>query len=172
MNRGSQPVTGTRRLLTQEGMSVMGQPGYAPCELPLEAVERIPWLRKRLLSWFARNGRSFPWRDPDRTPYPRDAYRAAPLGESGSRASFIAFLFPEGRGISDPWSEKSERIERAYEATLAKDALPCASRGKTRGMPKCTACSTILEEIRAVPKPTSHVPTLSEPASLHLLRKS
>jgi A/G-specific adenine glycosylase len=47
----------------------MEQPGYTPCELPLEAVERISWLRKCLLSWFARNGRSFPWRDPDRTPY-------------------------------------------------------------------------------------------------------
>jgi A/G-specific adenine glycosylase len=47
----------------------MGQSGYIPCELPLEAVERIPWLRKRLLSWFERNGRSFPWRDPHRTPY-------------------------------------------------------------------------------------------------------
>ena len=62
-------MTRAMRLPTQEGMSVMEQPGYTPCELPLEAVERIPWLRKRLLSWFARNGRSFPWRDPDRTPY-------------------------------------------------------------------------------------------------------
>ena len=47
----------------------MGQPGHTPCELPSEAVERIPWLRRRLLSWFKRNGRSFPWRDPERTPY-------------------------------------------------------------------------------------------------------
>ncbi len=47
----------------------MRRPGYIPCELSLEAVERIPWLRKRLLSWFKRNGRSFPWRDPQRTPY-------------------------------------------------------------------------------------------------------
>ena len=45
----------------------MGQPGHTPCELPSEAVERIPWLRRRLLSWFKRNGRSFPWRDPERT---------------------------------------------------------------------------------------------------------
>jgi A/G-specific adenine glycosylase len=47
----------------------MRQPGCLPCELPSGAVERIPWVRKHLLSWFVRNGRSFPWRDPDRTPY-------------------------------------------------------------------------------------------------------
>jgi A/G-specific adenine glycosylase len=29
----------------------------------------MPWVRKRLLSWFARDGRSFPWREPGRTPY-------------------------------------------------------------------------------------------------------
>jgi A/G-specific adenine glycosylase len=69
VNRESQPATEVRRLLIQEGNSVMRQPGYPPCELPSEAVERIPWLRGRLLSWFERNGRSFPWRDPDRTPY-------------------------------------------------------------------------------------------------------
>jgi len=29
----------------------------------------LSWLRRRLLSWFARNGRSFPWREPGREPY-------------------------------------------------------------------------------------------------------
>jgi len=47
----------------------MRRPGYTPSELPLWAVERIPWLRRRLLSWFKQSGRSFPWRDPERTPY-------------------------------------------------------------------------------------------------------
>ncbi len=47
----------------------MGQPVYTPRELLSEAVERISWLRKRLLSWFECNGRSFPWRAPGRTPY-------------------------------------------------------------------------------------------------------
>ena len=47
----------------------MRQPGYPSSALAAEAVERIPWLRRRLLSWFKRNGRSFPWRDPERTPY-------------------------------------------------------------------------------------------------------
>jgi A/G-specific adenine glycosylase len=47
----------------------MGRPGYTPGALPLEAVERIPWLRRRLLSWFKQSGRSFPWRDAERTPY-------------------------------------------------------------------------------------------------------
>jgi A/G-specific adenine glycosylase len=50
-------------------MNLMGQPVHAPCELPLEAVARILWLRRRLLLWFARNARSFPWREPGRSPY-------------------------------------------------------------------------------------------------------
>jgi A/G-specific adenine glycosylase len=47
----------------------MRQPVRAPCELPPEAVARIPWLRRRLLSWFTRNGRSFPWGESGRSPY-------------------------------------------------------------------------------------------------------
>jgi len=45
------------------------QPVHAPHEIPPEAAQRISWLRRRLLCWFARNGRSFPWREPGRTPY-------------------------------------------------------------------------------------------------------
>ena len=48
---------------------MIGQPVDTSGGLPPEAVERIPWLRRRLLSWFERNGRSFPWRDPGRAPY-------------------------------------------------------------------------------------------------------
>ena len=47
----------------------MRQPVRAPCKLPPEAVARIHWLRGRLHSWFVRNGRSFPWREPGRSPY-------------------------------------------------------------------------------------------------------
>jgi A/G-specific adenine glycosylase len=50
-------------------MSLVGQPVRAPCELAPEEIEHIPWLRRRLLSWFAREGRTFPWREPGRTPY-------------------------------------------------------------------------------------------------------
>jgi A/G-specific adenine glycosylase len=50
-------------------LSLVGQPVRAPHEISPEAVKRISWLRRRLLSWFARNGRSFPWREPGRMPY-------------------------------------------------------------------------------------------------------
>jgi A/G-specific adenine glycosylase len=50
-------------------MSLVGKPVRAPCELAPEEIEHIPWLRRRLLSWFARDGRTFPWREPGRTPY-------------------------------------------------------------------------------------------------------
>jgi A/G-specific adenine glycosylase len=45
------------------------QPARAPYEISPEAAKRISWLRRRLLSWFARNGRSFPWREAGMTPY-------------------------------------------------------------------------------------------------------
>ena len=50
-------------------MSLVGRPVRAPHEISPEAAKCISWLRRRLLSWFARNGRSFPWREPGRTPY-------------------------------------------------------------------------------------------------------
>lgn len=42
---------------------------HLPREPGPEAIKDIPWLRKRLIAWFGRNGRSFPWRDHDRSPY-------------------------------------------------------------------------------------------------------
>src|SRR5438874_119643 len=50
-------------------MSLVGRPVRAPHEISPKAVKRISWLRRLLLCWFARNGRSFPWREPGRTPY-------------------------------------------------------------------------------------------------------
>src|SRR2546421_1649029 len=47
----------------------MGQPTRATSELALDVGKLMPWVRKRLLSWFARDGRSFPWREAGRTPY-------------------------------------------------------------------------------------------------------
>src|SRR6266550_4086074 len=50
-------------------MSMVGQPVGALYEISPETAKRISWLRRRLLSWFARNARSFPWREAGRTPY-------------------------------------------------------------------------------------------------------
>jgi A/G-specific adenine glycosylase len=50
-------------------MSLVRQPVRVPHEISLEAAQHISWLRRRLLRWFARKGRSFPWRESGRTPY-------------------------------------------------------------------------------------------------------
>jgi A/G-specific adenine glycosylase len=50
-------------------MSLVRQPVRAPYEISPEVAKRISWLRRRLLRWFARNGRSFLWRESGRTPY-------------------------------------------------------------------------------------------------------
>jgi A/G-specific adenine glycosylase len=47
----------------------MGEAALEWCELAPEAVARLLWLRRRLLLWFARNGRSFRWRELGTTPY-------------------------------------------------------------------------------------------------------
>ena len=50
-------------------MSLVRQPIGGPHEISPEVAKRISRLRRRLLSWFARNGRSFPWREAGRTSY-------------------------------------------------------------------------------------------------------
>jgi A/G-specific adenine glycosylase len=50
-------------------MSPVRQPVRAPYEISPETIQHISWLRRRLLSWFPAYGRSFPWREPGRTPY-------------------------------------------------------------------------------------------------------
>src|SRR6266567_8959991 len=62
-------MTMARQFPVEKRITAMEQTREASCELASEAVDRIPWLRRRLLSWFEQSGRSFPWRDPGRTPY-------------------------------------------------------------------------------------------------------
>jgi A/G-specific adenine glycosylase len=50
-------------------MRTVRQPVRAPYGISPEVAKRISWLRGRLLRWFAHNGRSFPWREPGKTPY-------------------------------------------------------------------------------------------------------
>jgi A/G-specific adenine glycosylase len=47
----------------------MGQPVRPTYEPGPEVATRLRWVRGRLLGWFARDGRSIPWRGPGRTPY-------------------------------------------------------------------------------------------------------
>src|SRR5260370_13157434 len=47
----------------------MGQPVRPAYEPGPEVATRLRWVRGRLLGWFARDGRSFPWRGTGRTPY-------------------------------------------------------------------------------------------------------
>lgn len=40
-----------------------------PFRLSHESKQHVPWFQERLLSWFEINGRNFPWRVPNMTPY-------------------------------------------------------------------------------------------------------
>jgi A/G-specific adenine glycosylase len=50
-------------------MRTVRQPVRAPYGISPEVAKRISWMRRRLLCRFAHNGRSFPWREPGKTPY-------------------------------------------------------------------------------------------------------
>ena len=38
-------------------------------DLSTVVTDSIPWFRQQLLAWSKKYGRSFPWRNPERTPY-------------------------------------------------------------------------------------------------------
>lgn len=93
----------------------MRQQAYPSCELVPKVVERIPWLRRRLLSWFERSGRSFPWRDPERTPYEVVVaeillQRTAAVGVARAYAGFIE-RYPS-------WATLAQALREDLEHTL------------------------------------------------------
>ena len=47
----------------------MRQPVRRTYEPEPEVATRLRWMRRRLLGWFAQDGRAFPWREPRRSPY-------------------------------------------------------------------------------------------------------
>ena len=78
----------------------MGQTVRAPFELTPEEIEHIPWLRRRLFSWFARDRRIFPWREPCRTAYEVVVaemllQRTTAAGVARTNAGFVE-RFPRG----------------------------------------------------------------------------
>jgi hypothetical protein len=66
-------------------------------EVGPEANKRTSELRERLLAWFGSNGRSFPWRDPDRSAY--EILVAEILLQRAGRREFPALLW-----LIDEWA--------------------------------------------------------------------
>ncbi len=60
-------------------------------QLPAEMSQHIVWLRERLLCWFERHGRSFPWREPGRSQY---EFAVAEILLQRTRAAGVARAFP------------------------------------------------------------------------------
>jgi hypothetical protein len=94
------------------------QPVRAPCELAPEEIEHIPWLRRRLLSWFARDGRTFPWREPGRTPYEVIVaemllQRTTATGVARSYAGFVE-RFPSWVALAQSSQEDLENALRPF----------------------------------------------------------
>jgi A/G-specific adenine glycosylase len=96
----------------------VGQQVWAPCELGPEEIEHIPWLRRRFLSWFARDGRIFPWREAGRTPYEVIVaemllQRTTATGVARTYAGFVE-RFPSWAALAQAPLEELENALRPF----------------------------------------------------------
>jgi A/G-specific adenine glycosylase len=60
-------------------------------QLSQEMLQRVVWLRERLLCWFEHHRRPFPWREPGRTPY---EFAIAEILLQRTTAAGVARAFP------------------------------------------------------------------------------
>lgn len=93
----------------------MGQPVRPPHEPSPEAAGRLLWALGRLLSWFAREGRSFPWRDPDRTPY---EVVVAEILLQRTTAAAVAQAYADFLVHYPDWDTLAHASQNGLEATL------------------------------------------------------
>ena len=133
----------------------MGWPGHAPYELAPEAGKRLHWLRRRLLSWFARNGRSLLWREPDRTPYEVVVaevllQRTTAVGVARAYSGFIEH-FPSWTSLSQAPLECLESALRPLglwrQKTLAFQSLAQSIEANGGAIPRTR---TELERMRGI----------------------
>ena len=96
-------------------MKTMGQSWEAACELVPEEADRISWLRRRLLAWFVRSGRSFPWREPDRAPY---EVVVAEILLQRTTATGVARAYPGFVGRYPSWASLAQASPEELENVL------------------------------------------------------
>jgi hypothetical protein len=119
------------------------QPFRAPREISPEAAKRICWLRRRLLCWFARNGRSFPWREQSRTPY--EVVMAEILLQkttaAGVARAYSGFVdhYPSWASLAQAHPESLEEALRPFRALEAESAgIPAARTDDRDEWRRCT----------------------------------
>src|SRR5258708_26276456 len=120
-----------RRLPIEEGKCVMGPPGCVSYELAPEVGGLIRWLRRRLPSGFARNGRSCRGCGRDRAPYEVIVaevllQRTTAVGVARAYPGFIEH-FPSWTSLAQAPCEGLERVLRPLglwrQKTLAFQSL-------------------------------------------------
>ncbi len=142
----------------------MRQRMYLSCELMPEAVERVSWLREQLLCWYGRSGRSFSWREPDRTPY--EVILAEILLQrttaSGVAGAFPAYLrrYPSWTALAQAsrvdlermlrplglWRQKARALQNLAQSIEERGgAVPCsrAELERLRGIGPYTASAVL-----------------------------
>ena len=127
-------------------MRPVRQPACAPHEISPEAAKRISWLRRRLLCWFARNGRSFAWREPGRMPYEvvvaeillqRTTAAAVARAYSGfierypSWTAVAQYPLEELENALRPlglWRRKAQAFQHLAQSFEANNGVPCTRK--------------------------------------------
>ena len=152
-------------------MSPVGQPVRAPHEISPEAAKHISWLRRRLLSWFARNGRSFPWREAGRTPY--EVVVAEILLQrttaAGVARAYIGFVerYPSWASLAQCAPGGSRERAQAARALAAEGAgIPAARTVDRDEWRHCT------RHAQGVGAPAGHRPLHGERGAGYRVRKS
>mgnify|MGYP001199998999 CR=1 FL=1 len=93
----------------------MKQRAYPLREDEPALVERVRWLCGRLLAWFGKNGRSFPWREPDRPPY---EIVVAEILLQRTTAAGVARAYPAFIGKYPSWAALGCSSPEDLEAAL------------------------------------------------------
>ncbi len=84
-------------------------------QLPCEASQRLVWLRERLLCWFEQHGRSFPWREPERSPY---ELAVAEILLQRTTAAGVARAFPGFIARYPTWEAMARTSLEELQASL------------------------------------------------------
>lgn len=122
---------------------------------PFPPRQRIDLFRRRLLSWAAEFGRSFPWRSRNATVYERVISEVL---LQRTRAETVAAFFPKFLASFPSWSELNQASERKLQAQLKPiglwrrratsiKRLACAMTALNGAFPTCPADLSTLPSV-------------------------
>jgi len=126
-----------------------------------QGEHEMPWFRRRLLKWYSENGRSFWWREPERTPYEVLVAEILLQRTNASKvASFIPAFFeqyPSAESLVRAKDEALRSLLRPLGLWRAKTRTLIAAAEVLVASPRFPASRECLESLRGVGQYTASV---------------